>query len=61
MGATVGREILMVAEIGEADRQAEASGTSTLVLMERAGEAVAQAVGERFPDGPVLVLCGPGN
>jgi hydroxyethylthiazole kinase-like uncharacterized protein yjeF len=61
MGAATGREILTVAETGEADRRAEAAGTSVFTLMERAGEAVAAAVNERFPQGPVLVLCGPGN
>ncbi|WP_254062989.1 NAD(P)H-hydrate dehydratase [Caulobacter sp. S45] len=57
----IGREILTVAEMGEADRRAEADGTPVSVLMERAGQAVAVAVRERFPDGTVLVLCGPGD
>ncbi len=61
MDATAGREILTVAETAEADRRSEAAGTPVLALMERAGEAVAEAVRERFPDGVVLVLCGPGN
>ncbi|HEX2624862.1 MAG TPA: NAD(P)H-hydrate dehydratase, partial [Sphingomicrobium sp.] len=44
-----------------AEQRAESDGTSASVLMERAGEAVAEAV-HRFA-GPrdTLVLCGPGN
>ena len=61
MQRTNEREILTVAEMGEADRRVEAAGTPALSLMERAGEAVAAAVAERFAEGPVLVLCGPGN
>jgi ADP-dependent NAD(P)H-hydrate dehydratase / NAD(P)H-hydrate epimerase len=55
------REVLTVAEMGEADRAAVALGTPLTVLMARAGEAVAAAVQDRFPGGPVIVLCGPGN
>lgn len=44
-----------------ADRAAIAAGTPGRTLMERAGAGVAQAVAERWPEGPVAVLCGPGN
>lgn len=56
-----GRPILTVAEMGAADEAAVAAGTSGLVLMERAGQAVADAVTQRFDPQPVAVLCGPGN
>ncbi len=57
-------EIVTVAEMAEVDRLTLAAGTSGLVLMDRAGRAVADgcepllrsAGGRR-----VLVLCGPGN
>src|ERR1700761_3667281 len=61
MDATAGREILTVAETAEADRRSEAAGTPVHTLMERAGQAVADAVQDRFAEGVVLVLCGPGN
>jgi len=56
-----GRPILTVAEMSAADQAAIAAGTPGLTLMERAGEAVADAVTRRFDPQPVLVLCGPGN
>jgi NAD(P)H-hydrate epimerase len=54
-------EILSVAEMGEADRLTIAAGTPGIVLMQAAGRAVADEVQRRFPTGPVVVLCGPGN
>lgn len=57
-------ELLTTAQMGEADRLTIAAGTSGLVLMDRAGAAVAD-VAERLwraaGHGRVLVLCGPGN
>ncbi len=44
-----------------ADRAAIAAGTPGEVLMERAGQAVADAIVQRFRPQPTLVLCGPGN
>ena len=55
------REILSVAEMAAADRAAVARGTPTPVLMERAGEAVAQAVRARYAHCPVVIWCGPGD
>lgn len=39
----------------------EEAGTPSLELMEAAGRAVADAVGELAPQGPVRVVCGKGN
>ncbi|HKP80361.1 MAG TPA: NAD(P)H-hydrate epimerase, partial [Phenylobacterium sp.] len=55
------RPILSVAEMAAADRAAIEAGTPGLELMERAGQAVADAVVQRFRPQPTLVLCGPGN
>lgn len=55
------RPILTVAEITAADRAAIAAGTPGEVLMERAGQAVVDAIVARFEPQPVTVLCGPGN
>jgi hydroxyethylthiazole kinase-like uncharacterized protein yjeF len=53
--------ILTVAEMTAADRAAIAAGTSGAVLMERAGEGVAEAIAKRFSPCRTLVLAGPGN
>ncbi len=53
--------ILTVAEMTAADQAAIAGGTPGLVLMERAGAAVAEAIRTRFLPCRVAVLCGPGN
>lgn len=55
------REILTVAQMAAADRDAVARGTPTPVLMERAGEAVADAVRARYARLPVVIWCGPGD
>jgi NAD(P)H-hydrate epimerase len=54
-------EILTNAEMGGADAFAVAHGVPSLVLMENAGQAVADAISARFKPCPVTVLCGPGN
>ena len=53
--------LLTAAEMGEADRRTIAAGTPGIVLMERAGAAVARAIRARWSPRPVAVLCGPGN
>ena len=54
--------LLDVAGMARADQAAIAAGTPGLVLMEKAGQAVADAVLRRVrPGAGVLVLCGPGN
>lgn len=55
------RELLTVAEMYRADAGAVARGITSLELMERAGQAVADALSQRWPEGRVVVLCGPGN
>lgn len=54
--------LLSVAEMAAADAATIATGTPGIVLMERAGKAVADAVTRRIrPGQSILVLCGPGN
>lgn len=55
------RQILTVDEMAAADRAAIAAGTPGVVLMERAGQAVADEIVRRFTPRPTAVLCGPGN
>jgi NAD(P)H-hydrate epimerase len=57
----VSSAVLSVAQMHEADRLTIAAGTPGLVLMQRAGEAVAREIERRFTPRPVSVLCGPGN
>lgn len=55
-----GLEILTNAQMRAMDAAAIAEGTAGFTLMSRAGEAVAEAVMDRWPTGTVAVLCGPG-
>lgn len=55
-------ELLTTKEMGEADRLAIGSGSAGIDLMERAGQAVADAVTLAHPSrGRVVVIAGPGN
>jgi len=53
--------VLSVAQMAEADRLTISAGTPGVLLMQRAGEAVAREIERRFTPRPVSVLCGPGN
>ncbi|HKF61216.1 MAG TPA: NAD(P)H-hydrate dehydratase [Dongiaceae bacterium] len=53
--------LLSAAEMRAADAGAIAAGIPGIDLMERAGEAVAEAALRRWPGRSALVLCGPGN
>ena len=53
--------LLTPAEMGRADGITIENGTPGYTLMLAAGEAVADAVSDRFAVGTVAVLCGPGN
>ncbi|MGE3719377.1 MAG: NAD(P)H-hydrate dehydratase [Bauldia sp.] len=54
-------ELLTPAEMAEADARAIAAGIPGIVLMERAGRAVADAARRLWRGGWIAVLCGPGN
>ncbi len=56
-----GLEILSLRQMTEADRAAVAAGTPAETLMERAGEAVAEAAAARLATGSIVALCGPGD
>ena len=57
--------LLTVDETYRADQAAAAEGVPGVILMEKAGQAIAEAVQAGWPqcreDGHVAVLCGPGN
>ena len=55
-------EILTVEEMAKADQLTISAGIPGIVLMERAGRAVADCAGEMVKSGAsILILCGPGN
>ncbi|RVT95197.1 NAD(P)H-hydrate dehydratase [Sphingomonas crocodyli] len=56
-----GRPILTAAETRAAEDEVFATGITVEELMERAGQAVAEAVWRCAGAAPTLVLCGPGN
>jgi ADP-dependent NAD(P)H-hydrate dehydratase / NAD(P)H-hydrate epimerase len=54
-------EVLTTSEMERADRLTIAAGTPGFSLMLSAGQAVAEAAMELVEEGPILVVCGPGN
>ena len=55
-------ELLTTDEMASADRQAVSLGVPSLLLMENAGRAVAEAAMRMVPTGAAIaILCGPGN
>ena len=56
------RHALDSEQMRAAEHAAIASGATTIAgLMDRAGRALADEAGRRVPEGPVVVVCGPGN
>ena len=55
------RVIMTAAEMRAAEEAAIAAGTPVDTLMERAGQAAAEAIWRFAGPLPTLVLCGPGN
>jgi ADP-dependent NAD(P)H-hydrate dehydratase / NAD(P)H-hydrate epimerase len=53
--------LMTCAEIARADQTTIQKGTAGIVLMQRAGTAVADIIRERFTPRTTVVLCGPGN
>src|SRR3954451_11172658 len=54
-------EVLTTAEMEHADRLTIAAGTPGFALMMAARQAVAEAAMELVPEGPIVVVAGPGN
>ena len=54
-------ELLTVAQMGRADALTIARGTPGYTLMQAAGQAVAEAIAQRWSPRLTVVLCGPGN
>ncbi len=62
LAAPEAAETLSVPQVVELEQRIAAGGTSLATLMDRAGQAIAQAVVERFPAaGRATVLAGAGN
>src|SRR5687767_16042257 len=59
--AMTGRPILTAAAMRAAEQAAIDGGASVETLMERAGEALAEAIFQYAGNQPVLFACGPGN
>ncbi len=53
--------VLTAQQMRLAEQAAVAAGTPLIVLMERAGLAVAEQVMARYTKRPTIILCGPGN
>ena len=53
--------VLTCAEVRQAELHAAEAGTSLQRLMLNAGTACADYIDEQYPNGRIVVLCGPGN
>lgn len=53
--------ILNAQQMRQAEQFAVQAGTPLIVLMERAGLAVAEQIMQRYNKCPTIILCGPGN
>jgi NAD(P)H-hydrate epimerase len=56
-----GFSVLSAQQMRFAEQHAVQAGTPLIILMERAGLAVAEQIMARYEKRPTLVLCGPGN
>tara|TARA_R110002110_G_scaffold249410_2_gene465604 strand:+ start:2580 stop:4076 length:1497 start_codon:yes stop_codon:yes gene_type:complete len=61
MRQTAAMELLTTDEMYRADQLAINAGMSGVELMQRAGQAVADAIRRRWKPRPTTILCGPGN
>lgn len=59
--ARTGLRLLDAEEMGRVERAAMTGGVTCFGMMQRAGAAVAECLSQNFAEGPVAVLCGPGN
>ena len=57
----MGRPILTPQEMRAAEEDLFSNGTDSFDLMQRAGNAVAEFVHAKWPEGRIQVLCGPGG
>ena len=57
----VGRPILTARQMRDAEQAAIDAGTPVETLMERAGQALAEAIYRLAGPKPALIICGPGN
>jgi len=53
--------VLGVAQMYDADQFAIDRGVTVEVLMENAGRGAAELIMDRYPQQPIVILCGPGN
>lgn len=55
------RQLPSQGEMAGYDARTISAGVSSLELMERAGRRIFDVISERRPEGPCVILCGPGN
>ena len=54
-------QLLTLDEVKDVEHAAVAAGVAEHLLMERAGEGVAEVILEKFPPSPVVIFCGMGK